>query len=144
MARVNAQQWLDKWGRRLGAAGQDIAAGVARVTTSPGASAAAAAPRWQAKMADPNTQKKWVAQVGAVSTQQWQTAMTQKGIPRLSQGITQAQATKTSRITNLLSAVDAAAADAHALPKGSLDQNIARSVAFQRSMAQRAPRLTGQ
>ena len=142
MARVNAQQWLDKWGRRLGAAGTDIQAGVDRTTQAPGAAAAAAAPLWQQKMADPTTQQKWAKQVAAVPLQTWKDSMKNKAIPRMSQGITQAQATKQSRITALLSAVDAASADANALPKGSLDQNIARSVAFQRSMAARAPRLT--
>lgn len=141
MARVNSQQWLDKWGRRLGAAGSDIQAGVDRTTQAPGAAAAASAQLWQQKMQDPSTQKKWATQVAAVPLQSWKDSMKNKGIPRLSQGITQAQQTKGARIQALLTAVDAAAADANALPKGSLDQNIARSVAFQRSMAARAPRL---
>jgi hypothetical protein len=66
-----------------------------------------------------------------------------KAIPRISQGVTQAQKTKQQRIANLLSAVDTAAAEANALPKGGIEQSIARAAAFMRSMQKNAPRKTG-
>lgn len=143
MARLNAAQYLDKWGRRLSAAGTDISNGVDRTTKDPGALAAAAKAIWSQKLADPAVQNSWATNVAAVGAANWKNAMKTKGIPRLQQGITQAQATKVARITNLLSAVDAAVADANTQPRGTLDQNIARSVAFQRSMAARAPKRTG-
>jgi len=143
MARLNAQQFLDKWGRRMQAAGPDIAAGVDRTTKDPGALAAAQKALWAQKLADPATQDAWAKNVSAVGAAGWKSAMKDKGIPRLATGIARAQTTKVGRITALLSAVDAAAADANAHPRGTLDQNIARSVAFQQSMAKRAPRRTG-
>jgi hypothetical protein len=143
MAKVNAQQWLDKWGRRLSAAGPDITAGIQRTTKDPGALAAAQKALWTAKLADPNVQNAWATNVSKVGAANWKAAMTNKGIPRLAQGITAAQANKGARITSLLSAVDAAVADANALPRGTIDQNIARANAFARSMAARAPKRTG-
>lgn len=140
MARVNAQQWLDKWGRRLNAAGPDITAGIQRVTQAPGQAAAAAKDRWAAGVQQSITDGTWANNVAKVPLQDWQAAMTQKGIPRLGQGITTAQTKKASKIQTFLSAVDAASADAHALPRGGLEANIQRSVAFQRSMAARAPK----
>lgn len=140
MAKVNAQQWLQKWGTNLGAASQYITSGVNRVTVAPGQQAAAASDRMLAGVTASVTSGAWGARVSAVTLPQWQQAMLQKGIPRLQTGISAAQQNKQASITTFLSAVDAAAADAHALPKGNLQQNIARSVAFQTSMSARAPR----
>lgn len=143
MARVTAAQWLDKWGRRLNAAGQDIQTGVQRVQTAPGIAAAQAAPLMLQKLTESVTNGTWAKQVSAVSLSDWQNAMVNKAIPRIPQGVTAAQKNKTGRITALLSAVDNAAAQANALPKGGLEQSIARATTFMRAMSQNAPRKTG-
>lgn len=143
MARVNAQQWLDKWGRRLNAAGQDIQNGVQRVTTAPGVSAAAAQDRFLAGITQAVTSGVWARQVSKVSLSDWQNAMKNKAIPRIPQGVTAAQASKQGQITALLTAVDGAAAAANALPKGGLEQSIARATTFMREMSNRAPKKTG-
>ena len=140
MAKVTAQQWLDKWGRRLSAAAPDVQAGIDRVTVAPGVQAAAASQRMLANLTTAVTNGTWGNNVAKVSLQDWKDAMKNKAIPRLQQGIATAQQKKAANITTFLSAVDAARADALALPKGGLEQNIARSVAFQRSMSQRAPK----
>jgi hypothetical protein len=140
MAKTSAQQWLTKWGTNLSAAAPYITSGVNRVTTAPGVLAAAAQDRMLANLTASVTSGAWAARVSAVPLNQWQSSMINKGIPRLQQGISQAQQTKTASITNFLSAVDAAVADTNVLPRGGLEQNIARSAAFQRSMAARAPR----
>ena len=143
MARVNASQWLDKWGRRLTAATQDILAGVDRTTKDPGALAAAAKSLWVAKLTDPAVQDAWAANVARVGAANWKAAVKAKTPTRLASGITQAQNTKTSRITSFLSAVDAAQADAMAIPRGDITQNLQRANAFALSMSKRAPRRTG-
>lgn len=143
MARVNAQQWLDKWGRRLNAAGQDIQTGVQRVTVAPGQQAAAAQSLMLQRLTDAITSGKWARQVSSVSLSDWQNAMTNKGIPRISQGVTTAQKNKQGIITATLAAVDTAAAQANALPKGGLEQSIARATTFMRAMSQNAPKRTG-
>lgn len=140
MAKLTATQWLTKWGTNLNAASQYITQGVQRVTVAPGQQAAQAQDRMLAGITASVTSGAWAARTAAVTLPQWQAAMTSKAIPRIPQGVTQAQQTKVQSITNFLSAVDAAVADANALPKGGLEQNIARSAAFQRSMAARAPR----
>lgn len=140
MARVNAQQWLDKWSRKMSASAPDITAGVNRVQTAPGVSAAAAAPRMLAGVTQAVQSGAWAARVSSVSLQSWQQAMINKTIPRIAQGVDTAVKTKSGQIQTFLSAVDAAVADVAALPRGGLEQNIARSAAFQRSMASRAPK----
>jgi len=140
MARLTPAQYLQKWGTNLSASAPYITAGVDRVTTAPGIAAAAAAPTMLANFTQSVTSGAWAARVSSVPLSAWQSAMKTKGIPRLQQGIAQAQATKTGAISAFLSAVDAAVADTNALPRGGLEQNIARSVAFQRSMSARAPK----
>lgn len=138
MARVTASQWLDKWGRRLNAAGQDIQTGVKSVTTAPGVAAAAQQQLWLQKIQQSATL--WAKQVASVSLSDWQNSMIQKGVPRIAAGVTAAQATKSQVISNLLSAVDAAAAAANSSPRGSLEQNIQRAVTFMQQMSANAPR----
>lgn len=143
MAKVNAQQWLAKWGTNLNASGQYIQAGVNRVQTAPGVTAAAASDRMLAGVTASIQNGTWQRNVSKVSLSDWQNAMIKKGIPRLAQGVTQAQSSKTGAITALLSAVDTATAAANALPKGGLEQGIARATTFMRAMSAAAPKKTG-
>lgn len=135
MAKVTATQWLDKWGQRLNAASSYITSGVNGVTVAPGQSAAAAQDRMLANLTAAVTSGLWAKRVSSISLADWKSAMTTKGIPRIAAGVTQAQKTKTQVITNLLAAVDTAAADANALPKGGIEQSIARASAFMRAMS---------
>ena len=135
MARVNAQQWLQKWSTNLNAAGPYIKSGVNAVTVAPGQSAAAAEDRMLSGVTNAIQSGKWKRNVARVSLQDWQAAMINKGIPRISQGTAQAVATKGPQIDALLANVNAAAAVAHALPKGGIEQGIARATAFMRAMS---------
>lgn len=143
MARTNASQWLDKWGRRLNAAGPDIQAGVQRVKEAPGVGAARAQQLMLQRLTEAINNGTWARQVQKVSLADWQNAMVNKGMGRIAAGVTQAQKSKTQVITQLLDAVDAAAAEANALPKGGIDQSIARAAAFMRAMSANAPKRQG-
>lgn len=143
MAKVNAQQWLDKWGTRLNASGTFITNGVNSVTEAPGARAAAAQDRMLTNLTQAVTSGVWAKNVSGVSLADWKSAMLNKGVPRITQGVTAAQKNKVGVITSLLSAVDSAAAQANALPKGNIDQNIQRAVTFMRAMSAAAPKKTG-
>lgn len=143
MAKTNATQWLQKWGTNLNAAGPYITQGVQRVTQAPGVAAAAAADRMVAGVQASVASGTWQRRVAGVSLASWQDAMIKKGIPRLAQGVTSAQANKQNQIAALLTAVDNASAQANALPKGGLEQGIARATTFMRAMAQNAPKRQG-
>lgn len=140
MAKVSPSGWLDKWGRRLNAAGADIQTGVKAVQTAPGVSAAAQKDLWLTNIQA--SADLWAKQVSAVPLADWQNAMLNKGIGRIAAGVTQAQQKKVGVITDLLNAVDQARAIAVATPRGSLEQNIQRATTFMREMAARAPRKT--
>lgn len=140
MAKVTAAQWMDKWARRLNAAQPDIQAGIDRVQVAPGALAAQAQDRYIAGVMEAAQDGTWANAVSKVSLQDWKNAAKTKGGQRMAAGITQAQATKMAKIQQSLQAVDAAVADISSMPRGGLEQNIARSAAFARAMAARAPK----
>jgi hypothetical protein len=138
MARVNSQQWLEKWGRRLNGASTDIKNGVMQVKTSPGQAAAAQKDLWLQKIQE--RADTWATNVAKVSLGDWQDAMVNKGIGRIAAGVTSAQASKAQVIDNLLKAVDTASAAARQVPRGSLEQNIQRAVTFMQTMSANAPK----
>lgn len=136
MAKVDAAGWLTKWGTRLNGSGSYMKSGAQAVTVAPGTQAAAAQDRMLSNLTTAVTSGIWAKRVSSVTLQQWQNAYINKGIANVPAGVTQAQATKTQTITNLLTAVDAAAAQAKSLPKGGIAQSIARASAFMTAMNQ--------
>jgi hypothetical protein len=136
MPRVNSQQWLQKWSTNLNAAGTYIKNGVNAVQVAPGQAAAQAQDRMLHGITTAIQSGKWAKNVSAVSLQQWQSAMINKGIPRIAQGTAQAVQNKGPAIDVLLANVSTAQAAAHALPKGGIEQGIARATAFMRAMSQ--------
>ena len=138
MAKVDAQGWLDKWGRRLNAAGTDIQNGVNNVTVAPGIKAAQQKALWLQRIQE--RADVWAKQVAAVPLESWKSAMLNKGVQRIAAGVTAAQKNKTQQIAALLSAVDTARAAAIAQPRGTLEQNIQRSITFMQTMSANAPK----
>lgn len=143
MARVTAQQWMDKWGTNLANSTQYIKNGVARVQTAPSQAAIAAKDRMKNNLVAAIDNGSWERGLSKVSLSDWQTAMTTKGINNLSAGIAVAKTKRLGSITALLNATDTAVAAANQLPKGGLEQGIARANAFMRSMSANAPKKQG-
>lgn len=120
-----------KWAQNLGAAQPRYTAGVQAVQTSPGVSAAAASDRYiagcQANL------PKFITNSQAVTLQSWQQATVNKGAARLASGATAAQPKMQNVFTSLFPFI--AQVQGSLPPRGDLEQNIARSAAFQRGMA---------
>lgn len=134
MAKVTPQEYAEKWQRRLGQSGEDIRRGVTKTTVAPGAAAAAAQDRMLSGVTESVTSGRWARKVSAVPLADWQRATTEKGIPRIASGA-QAAVPKMQRVAQtLLPAVDAAAAKANAMPKGTIEDSIARAGSFMRDM----------
>lgn len=139
MARVTAQEFAEKWGRRLKGAGTDIQNGVRRVTEAPGVAAARQAnvmlQNLQARVSDGT----WARRVAGVSLEDWKTATLTKGVQRIAAGVDGAQAKVSAMAGPLLAAVDTAVAEANRTPRGDIEANITRATTFMRSMAKNAP-----
>lgn len=143
MARVNAQQWMDKWGTNLTNSTQYIKAGVDRVQTAPSQTAIAAKDRMKANLIASIDNGSWENGLSKVSLADWQNAMKNKGINNLTAGIATAKTRKLANVQAMLAANDAAVAAVNNLPKGGLQQGIARMTAFVTTMYNNAPKRAG-
>src|SRR5215831_16275243 len=97
VTNVPPDQLAQNWANNLGAATQRMQAGAQAVTTSPGQLAAAQQQVWLANVTAS-------ANVWAVSTQQWQQAYIQKGLPRVGQGAQAAQASFAQKLGRIIAA----------------------------------------
>lgn len=114
------EQIAQKWATNLGGASQAIKDGVAAVRTAPGQAAAA-----------PTCPERRVA---SVSLQDWQSAMTDKGINRIASGATAAQGKFGAFMGQLLPYIERVNGSLPA--RGNLEQNITRMTTFVRGMSQ--------
>lgn len=143
MAKVTAQQYADKWGRRLKGATQDIRDGIDRVTEAPGKRAAAASDRMRTNLLASIDDGTWASQVAKVSVEDWKSAAKEKGIGRIAQGVDSALPSQALMAEKLLAAVDATVAEVNRTPRGGLEENIQRMTTFARGMAKRKLRRPG-
>ena len=134
MARVNASEYAEKWGRRTKVATEDYRKGVERVSQAPGEKAAAQAALFAQKVAEAVASGKWQRSVAGVSLQDWKTAALQKGAGRIAAGVDGASKKQVAMAEKLLANVDRAVAAANQTPRGSIEDNINRMVTFARTM----------
>lgn len=120
-----------RWAQNLGASGEKIKDGVMGVTVAPGQAAAA-----QRNVYLQNVQAnvdKWATRTAAVSKEEWQAAMVDKGLARIGAGATAAQPKFQNFIGQLLPHIDSVKRNLP--PRGNLDANIQRMVTFTRGMS---------
>jgi hypothetical protein len=127
MATITAQQAATKWRDRLSAATQQITDGVNSVTTAPGVKAAAAKDLWANRVMQ--AKDKWASRVASVPLAEWQQAMISVGIPRISQGASAKIGKVEDFMTKFLPHVNNVAAQVNQMPKGTLEDGIARATA---------------
>lgn len=118
-----------KWANNLGASVTSIRNGVQALTTSPTQLAAAAVTLWQQRVADPATAQRFTRSLNRVSLADWQTAMINKGIPRISTGAQAAIPKFTTFLQAFLPFELNIAHTVRQMPKATLDDRINRAVA---------------
>ena len=135
MAKVTPQEAAEKWNRRTKGATADYTRGVQRVTEAPGAKAAAQAERYAEGVRRAVEEGKWQERVAAVSLGEWQSKAVNKGAPRIAAGVEEATSDMTKFMGELLPHIDSGQAQVNAMPKGSIEDSIARATTFMRHMA---------
>jgi hypothetical protein len=127
MATITPEQAAIKWRDRLSASTQQITDGVNSVTTAPGVRAAASKELWANRVMQ--AKDKWASRVASVPLADWQQSMITVGIPRISQGA----AAKVNKVQDFMQKflphVNQVAAQVNQMPKGSLEDGIARATA---------------
>lgn len=133
MARVTPEAAAQKWSTRLQNATPDITAGVNRVTEAPGVAAARQKQLWVSRVTQ--SADKWARRVSAVSLPDWQRSMIDKGVPRIAGGATAAVPKVTAFMQEFLPWVDQGVQQIANMPKGGVEQGIARAAAMIRHNA---------
>jgi len=129
-AMPSASDAAARWSQNFGAAGPRWAAGIDAVTTAPGVAAAAAQDRYIQGVN--SNASKWAAKTAAVPLQVWKDVAKTKGQGRLASG---AQAGLSKYQTAIQKVLDAEKSIIGGLPpRGTVEQNIQRSSAFQLAM----------
>ena len=126
MARVNPADGAAKWARNLGAATQDIAAGIDRVTQAPGQKAAAASGKWLQKVSQ--AEGKFKSNVASVSLSSWQAAA-KDGVNRVAAGANAKKGKMEAFATEFYAHLDRGAAAINAMPTNTVEDGIAKAAA---------------
>lgn len=134
MARLTAEQYAEKQARNLKNSLPDIRAGIERVSTAPGQAAAAAQQRMKDNLNRSIDDGRWASKVSGVSLEDWKQAALTKGVDRIAQGIDQAHNKQVQMAGRLLAAVDSSASKVKNMPKGTIQDSIARMTTFVEDM----------
>ena len=134
MAKLTPEQYAEKQARNLKNSLPDIRAGIERVSTAPGVAAAAAQTRMKDNLNRSIDDGRWAAKVRGVTLEEWKTAALNKGVDRIAAGIDQAHDKQGQMAGRLLAAVDSSAAKSNAMPKGTIQDSIARMTTFVEDM----------
>lgn len=132
----NPADVANKWKQRLVASVPQIKAGVMAVTKSPMAAAAQQKAAYVAGVQRAADSGKWEAGLASVTLQQWQDATANKGAARIATGAEQATPKMTTFLQQLLPFTAQVKATVAAMPKGTVEDSIARATAAIRMMSQ--------
>jgi len=136
MPKVNAQEYTEKWGRNLKAAVQDIRRGVERLQQNPCELAAAAQDKMLARLTEAVNNGKWAAGLRRVTLQEWRQHMLNKGVGRIAAGVDGATTKMTQFAQELLAYEENLQRQIAGMPDVTLEDSIARAVAWIRGMSQ--------
>lgn len=133
---ITADAVVRLWAERGAASAETVRAGVNAVTQNPAAKAAQAVDTWAANVQ--KAKQKFVDGLSRVTLQSWKASMTGKGLTNMAAGYAdpQTQAKFLAFMRAWLPYVRDGAAQVRAMPKGTLEQGIARAVAMIRHNAQ--------
>ncbi len=133
--RLTPEEFYAKWARNLKASTPYIQDGVNRVTEAPGKAAAAKVDKWHNAISSQETKSKWERRVGAVSLEDWKSAMLLKGVGRIQAGVDGAEAKSVDFATKLISHQNALLPSIDAMPDLTLGDSVQRAVAWIEGMA---------
>ena len=135
MPKLTASEFAEKWQRRLSAAAPDIQKGINRVDVSPTEKAAVKQDKMLANITAAVQSGKWAAGLRRVTISDWKKAAIEKGIPRISQGVTGATGKVTDFASQLLPFQDSLQSQIASMPDLTLEDSINRMNTWVRGMA---------
>lgn len=137
MVEKTVDDVVEKWGRRLKGAIQDIKAGVDRVTEAPSAKAVEKKEKMLARLLEAIEDGTWENRLLAYGLSQWKKDMKETGTKRISSGVDKAEVKMKKFVSWLLTRVSEGQAKIKDLPDLTLEDNITRMTEFVRHMAEK-------
>lgn len=126
----SAQAVAQKWSRNLGSASQAIQEGIAGVTVAPTQKAAERVNAYIAGVQRAVADGKFQSALRRVSLEDWKQAMLTKGVPRIASGANAATNKMADFMSEFLPHIEAGQRALESMPRGDIQQNIARAVAM--------------
>jgi hypothetical protein len=133
--KVTPEEFAARWGQGLKQSVERIRSGVGRVTESPGRSAARSADKWHAAISQVATKEKWARRTGAMTLEDWQAAMIDKGVNRIATGVDSAQGKMAEYGAKLIAHQNALLAELDGMADVTLEDSISRATHWIRGMA---------
>lgn len=135
MVRVDANEFAEKWSRRLKASLEDIRKGVEKVNEAPSKKAIAKKEKFKQRLIEAIDSGRWERALEKVTLEDWKRAMIQKGLSRIASGVDEATPKMQAFGEALLKHIEAGLKQIEGMPDLTLEDNINRMVAFIRHMA---------
>lgn len=135
MAKKDAGQIAEKYGRGVAGAGADYSAGVSNPSRPWSQATQAGQARWAAGVQNAITNKSFARGVAQAGDAKWQNAAVNKGAQRYQAAAQDAQAAYSQVAGKIMTAASAAQSAVANLPNETLEQRIARSAAAQRAIS---------
>lgn len=125
----------DRWASGMANSTEKIKAGVNAVTVAPTQKAAARLDAYLAGVQRAVSSGKMADSLNRVTLQDWQRAMTDKGVNRVAGGAAAAKPKFQNFMAEFLPFLDAGKRQLESMPRGGLEENIQRAVAMMRYTA---------
>jgi len=125
----------DRWASGMANSTEKIKAGVNAVTVAPTAKAALRLDAYLAGVQRAISSGKMADSLNRVTLQEWQRAMTEKGVNRVAGGAAAAKPKFQAFMNEFLPFLENARRELESMPRGSLEENIQRAVTMMRKIA---------
>lgn len=133
--KVTADEFAEKWGRRLRGATEDIRRGVEKVTEAPSKKAIEKKEKFVKRLLEAIESGRWEKMLGKVTLEDWKKALLEVGLGRISAGTTKAEPKMREFAEWFIPHIEEGLRKIERMPDVTLEDNINRMVEFIRHMA---------
>ena len=135
MAKVTADEFAEKWSRRLKGATEDIRKGVEKVSEAPSKKAIAKKEKLKARLIEAIDNGVWEKRLGKVTLEDWKNKFINKGLSRISAGVDGATPKMRDFAGVLLPHIENLQKQVEKMPDVTLEDSVRRAETFIRGMA---------
>lgn len=141
--KTNAQQWAADWAAGMNNSQEKVKRGVNAVKEAPGVTAAKSIEKMRANWIAALDSGRWQMNTTAVTLQAWQSAMINKGLPRIADGVRAAQQKVQNYATRAMPVYETLQNQIRQMPKRTVQDSLARVRVWMEGMQAAREQLRG-